>query len=110
MALRVKNTVSDENIRRALGCLMHEYAVDSIECVGEEKIIRIAPNEDADEFYEMLDKKGFVFVLGWDDDWDEEDNHGWGYNNCSLNLENNIPGLLCCFEVRRADNNRPRSG
>lgn len=106
MALRVKNTVSDENIRHALGCLMHEYAVDSIECVGEEKIIRIAPNEDADEFYEMLDKKGFVFVLGWEGEYIVE----WGYNNCSLNLENNIPGLRCCFEVRRADNNSPRSG
>ena len=103
MALRVSNTISDENIRSAFNSIMYEYAVDCIVCVGEEKIIRITPNEDADDFYEMLNKKGFVHVLGWDVSDGEETE--WGYNNCSLNLTNNIPGVYCSFEVRYADNN-----
>ena len=95
-SLRVSASVSDSDIYDMFDRIIEDGAVENIECVGDEKIIRIVQGSDADDFYEMLERKGFLRVFMWDRD------RGRGYNTRTAV---NIRGLLAQFEVRYAENN-----
>lgn len=107
-SLRVSASVSDYEIRESFQDCIGIDSVASIVPDGDTKIVTLnyMDTEEFGEFYNILDKKGFVNFLGWATLPETPNIHMWGYNNATLfaggNLKNAISGLEKNFEVRRA--------